>query len=76
MLDVIIAFFCSGFFLCDVGESENAPSSLGLAVNTLLPDPVVSTAAVAAEPYNGIWETPSAIVLFITITYPLILSFL
>ncbi|XP_039213168.1 MAP7 domain-containing protein 2 isoform X6 [Crotalus tigris] len=35
------------------GESENAQSSLGLAVNTLLPDPVVSTAAVAAEPYNA-----------------------
>ncbi|KAG8137298.1 hypothetical protein E2320_004552 [Naja naja] len=33
------------------GESENAPPLLGLAVNTLLPDPVVSI--VAAEPYNA-----------------------
>ncbi|XP_034289896.1 MAP7 domain-containing protein 2 isoform X3 [Pantherophis guttatus] len=33
------------------GESENAPLLLGLAVNTLLPDPVISI--VAAEPYNA-----------------------
>ncbi|KAM6447141.1 MAP7 domain-containing protein 2 isoform 3-T3 [Liasis olivaceus] len=33
------------------GESENAPPPLGLAVNSLLPDPVVSTAA--AEPSNA-----------------------
>lgn len=39
-------------FFCCVGESENTPPPVGLAANTLLPEPVAST--VAADPSNGI----------------------
>lgn len=49
------------WFLCCVGESENTPPPvLGLAANTLPPDPVTSTAP--ADSFNGISENHSTIV--------------
>lgn len=68
------------WFFCCIGESENTPPPLlGLAANTLPPDPVTATAA--DDSYNGISEnhsyhSVSFITVLITLNHPLILSFL